>query len=118
VTTIVTAVEVPVLPAASVAAHVTVVEPTRNVEPEAGEHVTVPTELVSVAVGSAKVITAPPVEVASTVCAAGAFTTGAVRSMVGPDPDAAAEVSARSTALIWYVDAPSVKVLLTVTEAE
>jgi hypothetical protein len=52
-------VDVAVLPAASVATQVTVVDPDTNILPDAGEQTTELTEQLSVAVGEANVTTAP-----------------------------------------------------------
>jgi hypothetical protein len=71
----------PVFPAASVAEHVTVVVPTRNVEPDGGIHVTVGLGgLVSSVAVAEKLTTAPAELVASTVMLPGTVTVGAVVS--------------------------------------
>jgi hypothetical protein len=72
----------PVLPAASVAAHVTVVAPREKLEPEAGLQLGVsgpPGTSLAVAV---KVTTSPPGPVASTVMSSGTSTTGGIESYV------------------------------------
>jgi hypothetical protein len=70
----------PVLPDLSVAEHDTTVEPTGNVEPEAGVQVTDTEPSTESSAETVKVTTAPLGPVASTVMSAGTVTTGGVLS--------------------------------------
>jgi hypothetical protein len=70
----------PVLPALSVAEHVTLVEPTGNVEPEAGVQVTGTEPSTRSEAEALKVTLAPLGPVALTVMSAGTVTTGGVLS--------------------------------------
>jgi hypothetical protein len=80
--TVIVNVDVPVLPALSVAEHETVVVPSANVLPDEGLHMTtsVPSTM-SVAAGRGKETTAPAGLVASRVMFADLVTTGAVVSL-------------------------------------
>jgi hypothetical protein len=70
----------PMLPALSVTEHVTMVEPTMNVEPDAGVQVGVKEPSTASNAEAVNVTTAPTGPVASTLMSTGTVTTGAVLS--------------------------------------
>jgi hypothetical protein len=80
-TTVTVKVLLPVLPAKSVAEHVTVVVPIAKVEPEAGEQAVVIAPSTMSVADDVKVAVAPAEEVPSTVMFAGTVTTGEVVSL-------------------------------------
>ncbi len=110
--------ELAVLPAESVAEHVTVVSPIAKVEPEAGEHDTVRfAGFTSVAEGVLNEITLPAAEVASSVTAADEATDGAVTSTTGPVPVSVTVLPLKSNPEMLYDVAPSGELPLIVTVA-
>src|SRR5262245_15357677 len=88
----------PVFCAASVALHVTVVEPIGNVEPDAGVHVTVSLapSTVSVALSPEKVAGPPLASTGGTLTGAGAVTVGGVVSTTVTRKESVASLPASS----------------------
>ena len=100
----------PVLPCASVAVHVTVVDPTGNVDPDAGVHVgVIGPSTVSVAV-AVNVSAFPEDDVVVSLMSAGTVTTGAVVSCTVTWNDAVLVFPAASLALQFTVVVPNGKV--------